>query len=207
MVKVYVEGGGNGKDLKSRCREGFSRFFEKAGLKGQMPRVIPCGGRKSAYDDFCTALEIAAADEFIILLVDSEDPTQAVTDPWTHLAGRQGDRWAKPSSAETDNAHLMVQCMETWFLADVETLRSFYGQGFNQRALPRNPRIEQILKTDVLNGLEKASKNTVKGGYSKGRHSFAILGLIDPVKVQEAAESAERLVKVLLKKAKVEGFV
>ncbi len=174
-VKVYVEGGGDRKDLKAKCRGGFSEFFEKAGFKGRMPRVIACGGRKSAYDDFCTALEIAEAEEFIVLLVDSEDPIQDGIDPWIHLAAREGDGWAKPSAAENDNAHLMVQCMETWFLADKEALERFYGQGFSKRALPKNPMIEHILKTDVLNGLEKASTNTTKGSYSKGDHSFMVI--------------------------------
>ena len=32
-IKIYVEGGGDRKDLKTRCRQGFSKFFEKAGFK------------------------------------------------------------------------------------------------------------------------------------------------------------------------------
>lgn len=42
-MKIYVEGGGDSKELKTRCRRGFSNFFEKAGLKGRMPRVVACG--------------------------------------------------------------------------------------------------------------------------------------------------------------------
>jgi hypothetical protein len=122
MVKIYVEGGGDRKDLKSKCREGFSNFFEKAGFKGRMPRIMACGGRKSTYDDFCTALEIAEAEEFIMLLVDSEDPVQDGMAPWTHLAAREGDGWSRPAAAVDDTAHLMVQCMEAWFLADKDTL-------------------------------------------------------------------------------------
>lgn len=48
-AKVYVEGGGDRKDLKSKCREGFRKFFEKAGLTGRMPRIVTCGGRRSGY--------------------------------------------------------------------------------------------------------------------------------------------------------------
>ena len=165
-----------------------------------MPRVIACGGRKTAYDDFCTALEIAKTGEFIVLLVDSEDPIQDGTAPWDHLAAREGGGWSRPTAAGNDNAHFMVQCMEAWFLADRDALESFYGQDFNNRALPQNPKIEQIPKRDVLDGLAKASRRTTKGTYSKGDHSFMILGLIDPAKVQKASAYADRLIEVLSKK-------
>lgn len=56
MVKIYAEGGGNAASLKAECRKGFSKFFETAGFKGRMPRVIACGGRQDAYDSFCTAI-------------------------------------------------------------------------------------------------------------------------------------------------------
>jgi hypothetical protein len=35
-------------------------------------RVVSCGGRKEAHDDFCTALCSASEDERVMLLVDSE---------------------------------------------------------------------------------------------------------------------------------------
>lgn len=199
-AKVYVEGGGDRRDLKTRCRKGFSKFFEKAGLEGRMPKVIACGGRKAAYDDFCTALQIAKAEEFIVLLVDSEDPVPDGMEPWVHLAAREGDGWTKPSAADNDNAHLMVQCMETWFLADKEALKSYFGQGFNEQALPKNPELERIPKRDILDGLKRASSRTTKGIYSKGDHSFVILSLIDPSKVQGASKHAKTLIEVLSEK-------
>ena len=72
-VKAYVEGGGDTNALKTKCRQGFSEFFRKAGLAGRMPRIVASGSRRNAYEDFCTALKKAAADQFIVLLVDSED--------------------------------------------------------------------------------------------------------------------------------------
>lgn len=71
-VKVYVEGGGDGKSLHIKCREGFRKLFEKAGFKGRMPATRACGGREAAYDDFKTAVEHAGDDEYPMLLVDSE---------------------------------------------------------------------------------------------------------------------------------------
>ena len=97
-IKVYVEGGGDGSQLKTECRRAFSTFFEKAGLKGTMPRVVACGSRSNAYDDFCTALRTASADELPLLLVDSEAPV-TVADPWKHLKEREGDQWDKPDTA------------------------------------------------------------------------------------------------------------
>ncbi len=45
MVKVYVEGGGDSKELRTRCREGFSKLVERAGFKDRMPKFVACGGR------------------------------------------------------------------------------------------------------------------------------------------------------------------
>ena len=55
-LKVYVEGGGDGRELHSKCRQGFRSFFCKAGLAGRMPRVIACGGRQKAYEAKLTAI-------------------------------------------------------------------------------------------------------------------------------------------------------
>ena len=65
-VKVYVEGGGDGRELRARCRKGFSSFFETADLIGRMPRVIACGGRQSAYAKFLAALASGNERDFII---------------------------------------------------------------------------------------------------------------------------------------------
>ncbi len=107
-VKVYVEGGGDTRELGTRCREGFSRFFRNASFKNRMPRVVACGSRKDAYDSFTTALDVASAGEFIVLLVDSEAPVDDT--PWDHLNKRDG--WERPGNAQDEHAHLMVECME-----------------------------------------------------------------------------------------------
>ena len=192
-IKLYVEGGGDTRDLKSACRRGFARFVEKAGLKGRMPRIVPCGGRRSAYDDFKLAIE--SGDSIPMLLVDAEEPV-AASRPWDHLRRRPGDQWERPSGAHDDHCHLMVQIMESWFLADKPGLAAFYGSGFRTHRLPQNPNVEQIGKADVLTGLSRATRDTKKK-YSKGAHSFKILGEIDPIVVEKAAPSAKRLLKTL----------
>lgn len=191
-ITLYVEGGGDDKATHIKCRKGFRRFLEKAGLEGTMPRIKACGGRGNAYDSFKTAL--ATGDRIPMLLVDSEDPVRARGGPWAHLQSRDG--WDRPSGARHEHCHLMVQVMESWFLADKPALASYYGQGFREGALPANPHVEQIGKADVLNGLARATQALHKG-YDKGSHSFEILAKIDPAVVESVAPAAKRLLDVL----------
>ena len=203
-IKVYVEGGGNDrKDLKTKCRRGFNEFFRKAGLEDSMPRIVASGGRQSAYDDFCTAMRNGKGYDFIVLLVDSEDPVTKGSAAWAHL--KQRDGWNQPAGATDDNAHLMVQCMEAWFVADRTVLEDFFGQHFKPNALPKRQDVENILKTDLYAALEKATKSQkiTKGEYGKGKHSFDILSHLDPDKVKAASPYADRLIRVLLDKAGV----
>lgn len=198
-VKIYVEGGGDGKDLRTRCRKGFSSFFENANLAGRMPRVVACGDRETAFDKFHTAFGARKTEEFIVLLVDSEGPVVAGVGPWQHLAGR--DDWDKPPAATDEHAHLMVQCMEAWFLADRDGLAEYFGRHFNLTALPRRREIEEVAKDDVFDGLRKATRRCNKGQYGKGQHSFGILEETDPAKVIDASPHAKRLIDTLREKA------
>jgi hypothetical protein len=195
-VKVYVEGGAKRQDLKIRCREGFSQFFANAGFTGRMPRVIVCGGRKNAYDSFCRALCSACADEFPLLLVDSEIPVPDNKDPWDQLM--ESDEWRRPDGVDARHAHLMVQCMESWFLADVVAVSRFFGQGFLARALPRTNPIREVNTEDLLKALDEATRRCVtKGKYDKSQHSFGLLSLIDPEIVRRGCPHVERLLTVL----------
>lgn len=198
-VHIYVEGGGDQNLTLTKCRRGFSKFFNKIVPSGHQPKIIACGSRMHAYNRFCTAL-VQHPDVFCILLVDGEAPVADDHGSWTHLKVR--DNWDCPPSATDDNAHLMVQCMESWFLAVQKTLAQFYGQGFNLNALPKQTNIEKIPKNDVTQGLEAATRHTkTKGKYHKTRHGFDILTQIEPHKVRQASEHAEQLVTVLLQKS------
>ena len=204
-VTLYVEGGGDRDDLRTECRKAFRLFFERAGFKGRMPAVSACGSRAAAFDDFKTALGAAKSGEFVVLLVDSEasvarDPaTQTAVGPWTHLQSRDG--WSKPSIATDDHAHLMVQCMESWFLADVDTLSQYFGSQFKADKIKSAPQIEAVSKDSVFKQLGDATANVkMKGKYdgrSKGKHSFEIMGRLDPEKVRQACPHANRLLKLL----------
>ena len=193
-VKVYVEGGGRGK-LRSDCRQGFSTFFEKSGLAGHMPSVVACGSRNDTLKRFRTASSRVAPEEISLLLVDSEAPVSPNGKPWLHL--RSGDNWQRLEGAEDEQAHLMVQCMESWFLADVPALRRFFGAGFRPPADQAD--VEKIPKQDVLERLNRASRNSQKGEYRKGHHSFVVLAQIDPNRVTASSRYANRLVETLKK--------
>ena len=197
MVGLYlfIEGGGDGGRQHTEFRNGFRTFLEKAGLAGRMPRIVASGAREHAYEDFCDALK---EGKRALLLVDSEDPVSEKS-PWAHLKQRPGDLWETPPGAEDDDCHLMVQCMESWFLADRDALAAFFGSDFRAQKLPpaKKP-IEQVSKADVLKKLPEATKHRkTKGSYAKGKHSFDLLAQIDPAKVTKASTWADRFVRTL----------
>jgi len=192
-VRIYVEGGGEQNSTKSNCRQAFRLFFEKVIPSGSF-KVIASGGRSRAFKDFCTALKQHAAD-FNILLVDSEAPvTRSV---WDHVRAREGDQWQRPAGAKDDQAHLMVQSMEAWILADRDVLIEYYGPAFLKNALPNQTNVELISKTDVLKVLEHASRSTTKGSYHKTCHGFDLLERIRWERVRDASQHASDLFEVL----------
>jgi hypothetical protein len=200
VVNLYVEGGGDSASLKTKCRKGFTEFITKAGLKNR-PRVVACGSRRNAFDSFCTA--VANGTE-AILLVDSEGPIDALHaasnfQPWLHLKNRQGDRWSKAPTSSDADCHLMVQVMESWFLADRSCLQAFFGNDFNSKKLPASEReLESLTKSEVYKALKDATANCkTKTPYDKGEHSFDLLALIDPQKVVAASQWAQRFIDVL----------
>ena len=158
-----------------------------------MPKIIASGSRDEAYGDFKAAH--AQRSDTAMLLVDAEEEVTA-SSAWAHLRSR--DNWRRPTGATNDQCHLMVQVMESWFLADRQALETFYVRDFRSNVLPGNPNIEQISKRDVLNGLKRASRATQKGSYDKGKHSFEILAAVDPAKVTAASPYARRFVQTLL---------
>ena len=69
--------------------------------------------------------------------------------------------------------------------------------GLPKAALPQNPNVEGVLKQDVFQALQDASRGTKKGGYNKGADSFKILEKLDPAKVRSASTHADRIITVL----------
>ncbi|HEX9926029.1 MAG TPA: DUF4276 family protein [Anaerolineae bacterium] len=194
-VRIYVEGGGDGKDGKAQVREGFSKFLidlrNTARSKRIKWQIIACGPRNAAFRNFQNALE-SHPDAFNVLLVDAENVVTAT--PFKHL--HQQDGWHMSGIAD-EQCHLMVQLMESWLIADIETLKRFYGQGFNAKPIPINPNVEDIPKQTVVSALRTATHNTTKGEYHKIRHSPRILAQLDVSKVRNAVPHCDRLFNTL----------
>lgn len=191
--KLYVEGGGDGNAaLRSEAREAFSVLLHRAGVTAR-PRVVLCGGRREAYDRFCTALEHG---EDAYLLVDAEDPVAepptiaddgAVTgaDPWRHLEQRRADGWSRPAGALDAQLHLMTVVMETWLLTDRDAVRTAFGSGLVEARLPDpSARLESMTKSRIYEGLKAATKDAKGGPYGKGSHSFRILKAVSPERLR-----------------------
>ena len=195
-TRLYVEGGGDRKPLRTECRQAFREFLRKAGIAGSLPRIFASGGRQQAYEDFRHALRTSRGGDFVVLLVDSEGPIATDAECWRHLKDRDG--WDKPAGATGDHVHLMVQCMEAWFLADRSALAGYFGDGFSENSLPRRADVEEVSKQDLERGLNAATRNSrTKGAYRKGRDSFAILAHLDPDKVADASPRAKRFLEAL----------
>lgn len=194
---IYVEGGGDTSKLHSELRQGFQKLFESAGFLGKMPRVVASGSRNNAFNDFKTALKLKKEDEVIILLVDSEEiPTTSTK--WEHVNNR--DSWIKPQNATEENLYFMVVTMESWFLADADGLSKFFGQKFDDTKLPKNTNLENINKKMLYEALENATKNTSKGKYGKGSHSFKILTCLDAQRIKNHGKYSKEFFDYLEKK-------
>ena len=190
---LYIEGGGEGRELSARFREGWNAFFKKAGLASKT-KVVRGGGRRRTFNLFVTAIENNRPNVVPILLVDSEDTVEAGHTVWQHLFARDG--WPRPSNADDDQAFLMVQAMETWFLADRDALRKYFGARFRQNALKKWPDLEVVSKQTVLYALKCATAACTKH-YAKGKVSFGLLAHIDPALVATACPHAEALLNRL----------
>jgi hypothetical protein len=94
----------------------------------------------------------------------------------------------------------MAQAMEAWLIADVETLREYYGPDFNANPIPRNANVEQIDKNQLKRALTDATRKTTKGKYDEVKHACEILQKLDVVKVRKAAFHCDRLFKTLIEK-------
>ena len=198
-VTVYVEGGGDSAQLKAQCRKGFQELLDKAGFGGRLPRVVPCGSRNQAFRNFKRALRDGVGNP--ILLVDSEDPVAEAdrsdanpSGAWRHLSRR--DDWTRPSGAKDDQAQLMVTTMETWLLADRQTLIAYFP-AVSASALPPDADLESRRKKEVSDALRNATQSSSKGRYHKGNHSFDLLGRVQPEELKRRLPHFRRFVATL----------
>lgn len=195
-IKIYIEGGGEGKDLDIRFREAWRKFFEAAGLSGKMPRPVRGKGRANTFGLFQSAVQNSMPSEMPLLLLDSEDAVSPDHNGiWQHLKNHDG--WNKPSQATDDHAYLMVQVMETWLLADPEALKHYFGDKFKADKIPAWPALEAQSKQRIFDTLDKATAECGDRRYAKGKISFEVLGSINPQRIALKCPHARRLLTFL----------
>ena len=184
-IRIYFEG-------HDTLVPGFSSFCEELRERAREKRwhfsLIATGGTPAR--DFAIGLR-KHPQAFNILLLDSE---RADDGRLTEMLIAQ-EGWDKSLA---HSIFWMVHMMEAWFHADKEALANYYRDGFNAGAMSSNPRVEEIGKKDLANGLKDATKGTKKGVYHKTKHAPALLAVIAPERVRRAAPNCEKLFDAVL---------
>jgi hypothetical protein len=191
---IYLEGGGDSKDLHVRCREGFRKLLAKTLPDRKMPRLVACGGRGDALARFQDKLKKACDDDFIGLLLDSEVPLTDIDAAWTHL--QIFDGWIKPRDANDRQVLFMTTCMETWIVADIATLRTHYAQEFRERALLPLRNLEERSREEIQSALQRATRDCTNA-YTKGKRSFTVLAELNPAVLATHLPSFARMKAIL----------
>jgi hypothetical protein len=198
-ASIYLEGGGDSKELHTRCREGFRKLLENCGFKGRMPRLVACGGRNATFDDFKTSHMNRGATNYVAMLIDSEEVVVDITAAWEHLQNVQTvQKWVRPTEASDDQVLFMTTCMETWIVADRNTLTEHYGDDLQESALPPLADLEERPRHDIQDQLAHATRNCTNA-YEKGKRSFILLGKLSPTTLQKLPSFA-RVRQILQKK-------
>ncbi len=196
-VKVYVEGGGSTQFTRDPLRDGFDIFCHDLKLLAYNNdcelTFILCGGKTETIRDFKKAL-ISNNDAIKVLLVDSDGPV--TQQPKKHLK-------IKIPEVTDDQCHLMVQIMESWFLADLNALRGFYIDELDDKELNKYQdinNVENIDKKDIEQVLIQATKETSYGNYweyGKTLHASKILKRLNANTVRKKAKHCDRLFTTL----------
>lgn len=191
-VRLYVEGGPKGAhtDGLRRFKNGFKQHLVRLDARLNAMDVSPCGSTEETIRDYARALRENRPDSTAALLVDSESAVTADS-PAKHLEAKL-DSTKIPRDARA-NVFLMVQCMESWFVADESALKACFGGQFRRSALPSNPDIEAVAKRDVLAALVAAVKPTPAGRYHKIHHGAKILAELSPDTVAQRSRHARNL--------------
>ena len=196
-VVIYMEGGGQGRDSKAAIRQGMDMFLtevkEACRNRSWHWRLVPCGPRDEAYRRFRNELLNNSAG-ITVLLVDSETAVSSSA-PEKHLAERDG--WDF-QGVDKNAVHLMVQTMETWIVADPDTLKEYYGRGFRKNALPSHKNLEEVSKKRIAEALNRATQETQKGKYDKIRHARHLLQRMNAGGVRKRCPHCKRLFETLL---------
>ncbi len=166
-ILVYIEGEGGGEESSSKSRHLAGAFRKSwhtflqpladlARSKGISLQCVIGHGGSEALKKFSRPLP----DQFgalRILLIDSEGPVTDVNKPWSALPVTKRPDWA-----DDKQCYLMVQCLETWLLADWESIRNHYNKSkpcFRENHLKAWPSLEATDRKNLQRALEAATAN------------------------------------------------
>ncbi|TFH42004.1 MAG: DUF4276 family protein [ANME-2 cluster archaeon] len=191
---IYIEGGGDSKELHTLCRKGFRILLENYGFRDNMPKLVSCGGRESAFQDFQIAHAKKSNFDYVAMLIDSENILTDLDETWSYLKSR--DRWDKPPGSENEQVLFMTTCMETWIVADRDALANHYGSDLQISALPPLVKLESRSRQDIQDTLSHATRNC-SNAYKKGKRSFYVLEKLSPNELELHLPSFARVKRIL----------
>jgi len=185
-VRVYVEGGAQGKTADNDFRRGWKTFLnelhELARANGYHALEVVRGkSRQNTFRGF-TKHKTEHPGDLCVLLVDAETAVSEGMRVWDVVATRENDKWHRPDWATERHLYLMVYFVETWLLTDQDALQKFFKKGFNRRPLPTTG-LESRSKDEIQRALDKATRNSSKGRYRHGQ-AHEIIEIVDPRKVK-----------------------
>ena len=205
QVIVYIEGEGGGRGSRRRYNDGEFRKSWKQFLQPLADtarnngvdffRCVPGRGGTMTTETFSKPLP---KDEgaLRILLIDSEAPVADINKPWDALGVKAPD-WA-----DEKNCYLMVQCLETWLLADVDSLKAHYDKSkscFDEKKIKAWQNLEGTERKTLQDALVKATANCLNP-YEHADGNL-IIAVVDRDKLK-ALSSVERLFKEFEEKIK-----
>jgi hypothetical protein len=191
-IKVIIEGGSNNSD--AGARKGFSDFFKNAGLANQ-PRIIIAGPRNKAIKQYWNQ-----KDQNALLLIDSEGSiTRELTAPndtsWKldHLIQRGDLTNEQRHEINSDNVFFMVQTMESWIIADIE---SVVTKAKRSAAIGARTRVGGDVEKLDKQECERIVDGSLPSRQPKGKR-MELIGKLDPAKVELCSRECKSLLERL----------
>ncbi len=158
-VIVYIEGEGGGSRsgerhyLDGEFRKSWRSFLDPlagtAERGGATFKVVAGHGRGQCYGLFAKPMH-SDRDALRLLVVDAEGPVADVGKPWDSLP------WKTPPGLSERHCYVIVQCVETWLIADLEAIARYYNRSrecFDKSKIPAWRDLEHISKVKVQSAI------------------------------------------------------
>jgi len=171
-IRIYFEG-------NKALRSGFEIFFSELKVAAREAHsTIELIAARDGPHDYRKARR-SHPQAWNILLQDSEGPL---------------------STQRANDVFWMVELMEAWFLADGAALARYYSDGFLSNAIGDTADVEQVSKAQVLDRLNRATRNTSMGQYHKIKHAPYLLEKLDSDRVRLRSEHCRQLFESVIAK-------